>query len=198
MTGAIVGLVLAGGRSTRFGSDKALALYGGQTLAEHARHKLEAVAQEIAVNTAPRSPLAKFAEARGWSIAPDNPADPPSPLAGIRAGLAWAAAHNAALLATAPCDAPLMPDDLFPRLVAALESSGAPVACPRTPVAMHPLAAVWRLDLLGRIEAALAHQKHPPLRVLIAEWGAAFVDFPDDLPFANINTPADLAHLPKP
>lgn len=191
----IAGAVLAGGRSTRFGSDKALALLHGVTLAEHAHSKLARVTDHIAINAPAGSAIAAFASARGWPVAADDPADPPSPLAGIRAGLVWAASKGAALLATAPCDAPLMPDDVFARLAAVI--GDAPAACARTPGGLHPLAGLWRADLLPEISSALARGRHPPVRVLVSQWHTRFVDFPDDAPFANVNTPEDLARAAK-
>lgn len=187
----IVGVVLAGGRSTRFGSDKALARLNGATLIEHARGKLAAIVSAIAINAPAGSTIAAFAAEKGWPVVSDHPGAPPSPLSGVRAGLAWAAAQGARFLATAPCDAPLMPGDLFTRLAAAI--GDAPAACARTPGGLHPLAALWRVDLLVHVDAALGQQRHKPIRALVADWHAVCVDFPDDAPFANVNTPEDLA-----
>jgi len=187
----IVGVVLAGGKSSRFGAPKALAMLQGRTLAEHAVKQLETVASLTALNAPPGSETAAFARERAWLLVSDAPYDPPGPLAGIRAALAWGAAQNATMVATTPCDAPLMPGNLFPRLVA--EIGETPVACARTPEGVHPLASVWRPEALALVEAALARGKYPPLTTLMAAWGAKFVDFPDDTAFANLNTPVDLA-----
>jgi molybdopterin-guanine dinucleotide biosynthesis protein A len=188
----IAGLVLAGGKSTRFGSDKALATFAGKTLIEHAQRKLDAIASITALNAPPFGPIAAFARDHAWLLVSDAPYDPPSPLAGVRAGLAWAHAINATHLAIAPCDTPLSPDDLHSRLAMRPD---APVVCARTPERMHPLASLWRTDMAPLVAATLLEGKHRPIRDLMIDWGAAFVDFADDAPFANVNTPDDLSAL---
>jgi molybdopterin-guanine dinucleotide biosynthesis protein A len=189
----IAGLVLAGGKSSRFGAEKALAKLHGLPLVEHALRKLDAICSDTAINAPPFSETAKYVRYgdKVRLLVSDAPYDPPGPLAGVRAGLEWAIAQNATDLATAPCDAPLMPEDVFTRL---REAQGHAMAvCARTPGGLHPLAAIWRREALPLLTAALAQGKHPPVRQLFADWGGVVVDFPDDAPFANINTPEDLA-----
>jgi len=70
----IVGLVLAGGRSLRFGADKALASLGGRTLLEIAVARLGQVCTETAVSAPLGGPVAALAERLGLAVLDDPPA----------------------------------------------------------------------------------------------------------------------------
>jgi molybdopterin-guanine dinucleotide biosynthesis protein A len=183
------GLVLAGGRSRRFGGEKAAALLQGKPLLLWAAERLAADCAAVAVNARAGSQAELFA--RGLPVLHDRPGDADGPLAGIRAGLAWAEGLGALRLAVSPCDAPRLPPDLFARLVAAAGPDGAAVA--ETPDGLQPLLAVWPVRALAEVEAALAGGAHPPTWRLLQDLGAARVRFDDAAAFANVNTPQDLA-----
>lgn len=173
----IAGLVLAGGRSSRFGSDKALAMLQGRTLLDWS---LAALAPHcIAVDVSGRG-------------LPDAPGDPDGPLSGIKAGLIWAKGLGATRLASLPCDTPWVPTDLIPRL-AAVE---APVVSARTAEGPQPLCALWSVDLLDPLAAALA-EGHPSVQRWQAAMGGVTVLFEDAGAFRNVNTAADLK-TPRP
>lgn len=114
---------------------------------------------------------------------------PDGPLAGVLAGLRWA--ESAHWLATIPCDAPLLPDDLVTRLIAGAEAASAPLAYAATTDGPQPLCAVWRPALAGKLVDALAGG-HPPIHAFAAEVGAVRVRFDDASTFLNINTREDL------
>jgi molybdopterin-guanine dinucleotide biosynthesis protein A len=89
----VTGIVLAGGRATRFGADKLAALLDGRPLLHHAILAVASVADEVVVvigadGARPRLPVDA---ATGIRVARDSVADG-GPLAGLAAGLA--AAHG--------------------------------------------------------------------------------------------------------
>lgn len=99
MTGRVGAIVLAGGRSTRFGRDKLAEPLDGRPLLEHAIEAVRSVADEIVVVAAPEAPEATGATSPSAPGAPDpstSPATPPGvrvvrdpePFAGPLAGLA--------------------------------------------------------------------------------------------------------------
>lgn len=186
----IDGLVLAGGRSRRFGRDKASADWQGAPLLAPAARVLAGGCRRVAVGAAPGSAAALAAAGLGLRVLPD-PAGLEGPLAGVLAGLAWAEAGGASLLATLPCDVPLAPPDLVARLAQGLGE--APAAAARAERA-HPLCAVWRTSLAGDLAAFLGHG-HPPVRAFLQRIGGVEVDFPDERAFHNVNTPGDLAQI---
>lgn len=187
----VAGLALAGGRSVRFGGEKAAALLAGKPLLTWAVERLQASCSAVAVNARPGTEAERLAGA--LPVLHDRPGDPDGPLAGIRAGLKWAAERGAGWLAVCPCDAPLLPADLFPRLIQAAREHGAAVA--ETPDGVQPQVAVWPVSALALVETAVAGGQHPPTWRMLEAIGAAKVRFEDAGAFANVNTREDLALL---
>jgi molybdenum cofactor guanylyltransferase len=184
--------VIAGGRSLRFGAEKAAALLEDRPLLLWATARLQDSCGAVAVNTSAGTEAEALAKAAGLSVLHDAPGDAAGPLAGVRAGLAWARDLGARALAVSPCDAPLLPDDLYLRLVAA---AGAGAAMAETSDGAQPLCAVWPLSALARVGEALARGAHPPIWQVLEQLGAVRVRFENSAAFANINTREDLASL---
>ena len=187
----VVGLVLAGGRSVRFGGEKAAALLAGKPLLLWAAERLAKACAAVAVNVRPGSEAERLAGS--LTVLHDRVGDPDGPLAGIRAGLEWAGERGASFLAVSPCDAPLLPDDLFPRLIVAAREHGAAVA--ETPDGVQPQFAVWPTSALDLVETAVAGGAHPPTWRLLEAIGAVRVRFDDPATFANVNTREELEAL---
>ncbi len=187
----IFGLVLAGGRSVRFGGEKAAAEFRGKPLLAWAAERLAAACSAVAVNARPGTQAERLAG--DLPVLHDRPGDPDGPLAGVRAGLEWAGSRGASFLAVSPCDAPLLPDDIFPRLIAAAREHGGAVA--ETPDGLQPQVAVWPVAALPLLETALAGGDHPPTWRMLQAAGAEPVRFDDASAFANVNTREDLAAL---
>jgi molybdopterin-guanine dinucleotide biosynthesis protein A len=191
----IFGLVLAGGRSSRFGAEKALAELGGRSLLEAALATLGDGCVRVAVSAGPASGAARLAKAHGLERLGDPAGLARGPLAGVLAGLVWAEARGADRIATVPCDTPFLPADLVSRLDAALgPDDGAAVA--RASDGPHPLCGVWRTRLAQPLSALLADD-HPPVREALRQLRGRFVDSPDPAAFANINTRQDLVRAEK-
>lgn len=182
----IAGLVLAGGRSTRFGSEKAIAPLNDRTLMEWTLDALRPHCGAVAVSARSTSGAAGLASRLGLMVLEDAVGAPDGPLAGIAAGLRWASARGAEHLATLPCDMPHAPADMVPRLAGAQGEAFAAFAT--TAEGAHPLCAIWSVDLLGALESELA-RGHPAVRGFLADIGAVAVTFEDGAAFANLNRP---------
>jgi len=189
---APAGLVIAGGRSLRFGAEKACALLGGKPLLTWAVERLQSACSVVAVNARPGTDAEKLAQTSGLTVLHDAPGDAAGPLAGVRAGLRWAAQIGVRALAVSPCDAPLLPEDLYVRLVAA---AGAAPAMAETAEGPQPLCALWPVSALAALEAALAGGAHPAIWRTLDGIGARRVRFADAAAFANVNTRAELERL---
>lgn len=185
----IAGLVLAGGRSRRFGSEKAVVRLGDRTLLEWALTVLRGGCDALAVNAPVGSGAEAIALGLGLAVLTDDPAHPDGPLAGVAAGLRWAGGLGAAHLATLPCDTPHAPLDMVSRLHAV--GSEAFAAYVETAGGPHPLCALWSIDLLASLESELS-RGHPPVRMFLGDIGGVGVPFADAAAFANINAPGDL------
>lgn len=192
---APVGLVIAGGRSQRFGGEKAVALLAGQSLLARACARLARDCAAVAVNARPGGDGAAEAERRGLMVLGDPPGLAPGPLGGVLAGLRWTATQGADLMITLPCDTPLLPDDIVARLIA--EASGLSCAVARTPDGVQSLCAAWSIGLIGDLEAALSDGRHPPVHGFLEDHDCGFVDYADAAGFLNINTPQDLAEAAR-
>jgi molybdopterin-guanine dinucleotide biosynthesis protein A len=188
-TPRVVGLVLAGGRSVRFGGEKAVALLAGRPLLEWAVERLRTVCASVAINVRQGTEAEAVTLALGWPAIYDAPGDALGPLAGVKAGLLWADEQGASSLAVSPCDAPLLPDDLYVRL---LERAEGGAAMAETRDGRQPLCALWPVAALPTVREALAEGAHPPTWQVLEGLGARKVLFERPEAFVNVNTRADL------
>jgi molybdopterin-guanine dinucleotide biosynthesis protein A len=188
----MAGLVLAGGRSVRFGGEKAVATLKGTPLLRLALDRLEVSCASVAVSASPSSLAALLAEGWGVQLLNDPPGAPRGPLSGLCAGLAWAQSLGFQRLAVLPCDLPFAPFDLFERLGVWLgDGDGAAVA--RTSDGLQSLCLIAHTGLHATLAALIADGDHPPVHEWLGSVGAREVRFDDASAFANINTPQDLA-----
>jgi molybdopterin-guanine dinucleotide biosynthesis protein A len=126
----ITALILAGGRGSRMGGlDKGLQTFNGMPLALHTlmRLQLGGGVGQILINA--NRNLAAY-ESFGASVWPDSLGDYAGPLAGFLTGLERC---ETAFLVTVPCDTPLMPLDLVPRLAQALVAQDGDIAMASAP-----------------------------------------------------------------
>ncbi len=169
---SLLGVVLAGGQSRRFGSDKALALLDGRPLIELA---LAALAGCDAVAVAGR-------DWPGVTALPDLPGPGLGPLAGLNAALHHGAAQGFSHVASLPVDCPALPADWLAKL-----GDGPAHA------AGQPLIAVWPVTLAAGLEAFVAGGGRR-VRQWVTHTGARAVDLG---PVANVNHPDDLDRLQR-
>ena len=190
---SILGVVLAGGRSTRMGTEKALIEFGGKPLIAHAIARLSPQVDAVTINAS--GDPTRFASL-GLSVIADAPAHRGfGPLAGIAASLAFGEAGSYLFVLTVPCDAPFAPLDLASRLAAAAVMSQASVAVAEGPRGLEPLFTLWRSNLRARLERALESGERSPRDFLVA-CNAIRISFATPTgvnPFANLNDRDELA-----
>jgi molybdopterin-guanine dinucleotide biosynthesis protein A len=120
-----------------------------------------------------------------------------TPLAGILAGLDWAAVHapEVAYVASVPGDCPFLPRDLIARLHQARVAAGEPLACARSGEWRHPVVGVWPVALRADLRHALTKEDLRKIELWTARHGVALADWPTAPvdPFFNVNTPEDAA-----
>jgi molybdopterin-guanine dinucleotide biosynthesis protein A len=189
---SVAGVVIAGGRSVRFGGEKAAAILAGRPLLMWAARRLQASCSAVAVNARPGTEAEALARAAGLTLLQDTPGDALGPLAGVKVGLIWAQQIGARSLAVSPCDAPLLPEDLFVRLI---KEAGSGAAMAETSEGHQPLCAIWPVSALPAVTDALANGAHPATWMLLESVGAKRVRFHSAEAFANVNTRPDLAAI---
>lgn len=188
-----VGIVLAGGLARRMGGgDKALRVFDGRALLDHALDRVAPQLRAIALNA--NGDPSRFA---AWHlpVIADPVPDHPGPLAGVLAGMRWAQAHfpDVADLLSVPTDTPFLPTDLVARLRAG--RGGKAIAVATSAGQSHPVVALWPVALADALEAGLRGGARR-IDVWTAEHGVAAVEFSTENgdPFFNINRPEDLDH----
>lgn len=193
------GVILAGGRATRMGGgDKGLRVVGGRTILGRVVERLGAQCAPLALNA--NGDPARFA-GFGLPVLADSLPDRPGPLAGVLAGLDWAAGLGAGHIVTAAADTPFFPADLAERLWRARGAAGLALAASRAHGGQperHPTFGLWPVALRADLRAAL----EGGLRKIV-EWtdghGAGLAVFPAEPfdPFFNINAPHDIAEAER-
>ena len=190
-----LGLVLAGGLARRMGGgDKLRTSIGGVSILSRVLERLKPQCTRLILNA--NGDPARFADTALPVIADDVPGFA-GPLAGIMAGLDWAAAHapDVAYVASVPGDCPFLPRDLVARLHQARVDSGQPLACARSGEWRHPVVGVWPVALRADLRHALTKEDLRKIELWTARHGVALADWPADPvdPFFNVNTPEDAA-----
>jgi molybdopterin-guanine dinucleotide biosynthesis protein A len=202
------GFVLAGGRSTRMGRDKALLQWDGRPLLEVALDKLRALPLAVAPRiAAARSDLSSYASV----IADLHPGY--GPLSGIEAALA---ASSSPLNVFLPVDVPLLPAQFLLWMLQRAQITGALATVPRINGWPQVVCAVFHRDLLSHISASLLAGDYKVMPVVTAAAGRlsqsvdvfdvelvasanselrAFFQLPLYRWFHNCNTPADMAGM---
>lgn len=193
------GVILAGGRSSRMGRDKALIELSGETLLARALRRFAPQVGMLVVNSnGDAAAYAGFA----LPLIADAATGYQGPLAGIHAAMLWAekTTPGATHVATLAVDTPFFPDDLVARLAAAgSEAPAAPVVAASFGH-LHPTCGFYPLALADDIAGFLAAGERR-VQDFLARHGAQAVDFAPLVgsigtamdPFFNVNTTEELA-----
>ncbi|GAA6191757.1 molybdenum cofactor guanylyltransferase MobA [Phaeobacter sp. NW0010-22] len=201
-----LGVILAGGLATRMGGgDKGKLKLAGQSLLRHVIDRLEPQVAGLALNA--NGDPTRFSDL-GLPVIADSIEGFAGPLAGVLAGLDWAADQGAGCIVTAAADTPFFPCDLVPQLLLATEGMEARLALATTPrsgeelksggnkkINRHPTFGIWPVALRDDLRAAL----HDGLRKVVLwtdkhDGREALFPVGDIDPFFNVNTPADLEY----
>ncbi len=198
----IAGVILAGGLARRMGGgDKALMELGGETLLARVIARLKPQVGEMVLNA--NGDPGRFAEF-GLPVVADTVAGFAGPLAGILAGMRWAAARGHTHVASAAGDTPFFPADLVARLAEAEKTSGQPIALAATNdlergLSEHPTFGLWPVDLADNLEESLTVGNMRKIIVWTSRHGCARAVFDEgaEFPFFNVNTPEDMVEAER-
>lgn len=170
----LLGAIIAGGRSSRFGSDKAMALWQGRALIDHVGDALRPHVERVMICGRGHGALPSLA---------DRPAADMGPLGGLNAALHHAREQGYDAVLAAGCDTPLLPRALLERL---RDAPGAAY------VAQLPVIGIWPAALAAELDAFLASDVKHAIRAWAEIAGAQAIDWPG---LANVNRAADLDQL---
>ena len=158
-TAPVVGILLAGGKSSRMGGgDKCLRPLGGRPILAHIIERLKPQVSDMIINA--NGEIARFA-GFGLHVVEDSITGYAGPLAGVQAGLAWIKRNrpDSAYGVTVATDTPFFPADLVPRFLAELGNRPALLVA-RSAEGVHPVIGLWPVALADDIEDALKHGLH--------------------------------------
>lgn len=189
-------VILAGGRSSRMGSNKALATLGGLTLLSHIVARIGPQASAVALNA-----TSDWIDIHDLRRVADTLPGQLGPLAGVLAALRDTAIHHpgATHVLTVPTDGPFLPVDLVARLADA-SSDGQTVAIASSGGEQHPVVALWPVALADDLQNWILKDDKRRVRDFQRRYPLAEVIFPlvETMigpfdPFLNVNTPEELA-----
>lgn len=195
----VVGILLAGGRSSRMGGgDKCLLPLAGRPVLAHIIERLRPQVSDLVINA--NGDLTRFA-AFGLPVIEDRLGAYAGPLAGVHAGIEWARTNRprSPFVITAATDTPFFPADLVSRFCSALKGSEPKLLVARSQEGVHPVFGLWPIFLAAELEDSVRSGRRK-----VSDWvkqhGAEEIFFPPVEiggrkidPFFNINQPEDLA-----
>lgn len=188
----VVGVLLAGGLARRMGGgDKPLRTIGGKTILDHVVERVLPQCGQLIVNA--NGDPSRFAP-WGMPVVQDSIPGFAGPLAGILAGMEWAAEEPGVThVLSVAADTPFLPPDLVRRLELGARAQGVPLACAASDGRTHPVIGLWPVSLADDLRDALMAGERKIDRyterhgVVAVEWPVDPVD-----PFFNANEPDDL------
>jgi molybdopterin-guanine dinucleotide biosynthesis protein A len=194
-----IGVVLAGGLARRMGGgDKPMRRIGGRTILDHVIGRLKPQCDGLVLNA--NGDPARFARF-ALPVIPDSVGDYPGPLAGVLAGLDWAAANrsDAEWVVSVAGDCPFLPRDLVARLHEARMAEGAQLAVASSGDRTHPVIGLWSVGLREELRDALVGEGVRKIDRWTARYRLATVSWPVEPadPFFNANTVEDLAEAER-
>jgi molybdenum cofactor guanylyltransferase len=199
VTTEIPGVLLAGGLARRMGGgDKPMRTIGGKTILERVIARLRPQCDGLILNA--NGDPARFA-AFGLPVIADGVADFPGPLAGILAGLDWAASNRPDVthILSAAADCPFLPRDLVSKLEEARRAQNAELAVASSGGQTHPVIGLWSVALREQLRHALVVKDIRKIDRWTARFPLATVSWPAAPldPFFNANTAEDIAEAER-
>jgi molybdopterin-guanine dinucleotide biosynthesis protein A len=180
-------VILAGGKSSRYGRPKGLELIDGQPMVVRLAEQVRAAGiSNICISTDDPEPYRSL----GLKIIPDC-YHGCGPLAGIHSALLKTRAETLLVLA---CDLPAISSTELETLISSAENEPALIVYAATESQEHPLCSVVRSELIGPLTTTLEEDKNAVLRFFHGLQHRK-VFFHDERPFLNMNVPDDLRAL---
>jgi molybdopterin-guanine dinucleotide biosynthesis protein A len=170
----VTGIVLAGGRSTRFGSDKLVAQYRGMPLVHHAILRLAEVCEEIIVVAAPNAPDPELPSGVEAILVRDA-VEGQGPLAGLLAGLE---ATGTDLAVVAGGDMPELSTAVLVEMLRVARESEVDAVALQDGDRLRPLPIVVRTARARDVTHALFGEGQRRLRSLLQDLNTAVIDEP--------------------
>ena len=190
----ILAVVLAGGKSKRFGEDKNMAKLGNITLLEYV---LKKVTQKFKKTLIISNQNLNIKKLNSVTIVPDCIQGNLGPLVGVVTAMKWIKKNNEKYqwVGTFPCDAPFFPEKLVKKLIDETKKNNFDIVIPRYKDQNHPVFGIWSLDLIDSLKKYLLDEDLKKIDTWIFRNKYKILNFKDLKydPFFNINTVQELS-----
>ncbi len=190
----ILGVVLAGGKSKRFGKDKTEAKLGDKTLLQHTLNKIKNKLSNIVI-------VSNKKEIEDYKIIKDCIDGQLGPLVGVLSAMKWVKKNNFSYnwIATFPCDTPFFDNSIIDKFKLASESKDSLLYFINTNKQRHNIFGLWSIKLVEILEKDIIKNNYRK----VEEWANKIgvkninVSYNGINPFFNINTNEDLIEANK-
>lgn len=188
----MAGIVLAGGKSSRFGEPKALAIWQGKTFIEHSIEALKEVVTDIVVISYPDitnelSHMLNVPVVEDIELYKGN-----GPLAGLLTGMEFASAD---WYIVAPCDTPNVSKEWAMELIERADETYEAIV-PLVEGRKQPLLALYHYKVKEKIERLLKEEKRS-MQGLLSQCNVQYVTLEEANVFVNVNTKEEFNELQK-
>ena len=190
----ILGVVLAGGKSKRFGQNKSEVKLGNKTLLEHTLNKINSKFNRIIIVS--NNDLVK-----NYTVIDDCIKGQLGPLVGVLSAMKWIKKNNFSYnwLATFPCDTPFFNVSIIDEFTKAAKLNDSHLYFAKTKEKRHNIFGLWSLKLIDTLEKDIIKNKYRKVEKWADKIGVKIINFSYDStdPFFNINTKEDFIEAKK-
>ena len=184
----ILGVILAGGKSKRFGQDKSEVKLGDKTLLEHTLHKIKSKFSKIII-------VSNRKVLKNYTIIKDCIDGQPGPLVGVLSAMKWIKKNNFSYswVATFPCDTPFFNISIIDEFIKASKSNDSYLYFAKTEEKRHNIFGLWSLKLADTLEEDIIRNNHRKVEKWADKVGVKTINVSYDNadPVFNINTKED-------
>ncbi len=194
----ILGVILAGGKSSRFGSNKSLSNLSNSKLIEHVINKINKYFTEILIISNDSKLILDYPNIK---IIKDCKEGYLGPLVGVLSAMKWIANNNRPYkwVMTFPCDTPFFYTSVIDKFIKASKNDDGLLYFAKSKERRHNIFGLWSLKLINILEEDIIKNNYRKVEDWGNKIGVKTIDIPFDNidPFFNINTKEDLAEAEK-
>ena len=190
----ILGVILAGGKSKRFGQDKSEVKLGDKTLIEHTLHKIKSKFSKIII-------VSNSKILKDYTIIKDCIDGQLGPLVAVLSAMKWIKKNNFSYnwIATFPCDTPFLNISIIDEFIKVSKLNNSLLYFVKSKEKRHNIFGLWSLQLIEILEKDIIENNYRKVEKWANKVGVKTINVSyDNLdPFFNINTKEDLIEAEK-
>ena len=190
----ILGVVLAGGKSKRFGEDKSKVKLNGKILLEHTLDKIKSKFDTILI-------VSNSKIVKDYIVIKDCIDGQLGPLIGVLSAMKWIKENNYSQewIITFPCDTPFFNISIIDKFVEVSKLDDSLLYFAKSKQKRHNIFGLWSLKLIKTLEKDIVEHKHRKVEEWANKIGVKTINISYKAidPFFNINTKEDLVEAEK-